>query len=295
MKTCNKILWAVTATVGISFSASAANITILGEAGPLGQTIATINSDAPGVLQGASLVSGLADGESLLGIDYRPLTGELYGLGSAGALYIIDSSTGTASLVGAGFETPLNGGSFGFDFNPMIDRIRIVSDGNQNLVANPDTGAANVATTTSVFYVDGDVNAGADPNVVHHAYSGNVANSSATQLFAIDTNLNTLVTQANNAGELETVGSLGVDAFAFGGFDISDTGEAFAIMGPLVPDTSTLFAINLMTGEAISLGSIGMTITGMSIAPSAIPVPAAFWMFGSALSVLALRRRRSQS
>lgn len=294
MKTSVKILCGIAASTALAVSASAANITVLGEAGPLGQTIATIDSNAPGVLQGANFVSGLAQGESLLGIDYRPLTGQLYGLGSQGAIYVIDSSTGTASRVGTGFDTPLNGESFGFDFNPVIDKIRIVSDANQNIVANPDTGAANIATTTPVAFASGDINEGADPNVVQHAYSGNVANSSGTQLYAIDTNLDALVTQANNAGTLATVGALGFDAESFGGFDISDTGEAFAIMGPLVPDVSTLFAINLLTGEAIDLGSIGMTITGMSVMPS-VPVPAALWLFGSAVSVLGWRRRKITS
>ena len=35
----------------------------------------------------------------------------------------------------------LNGQRFGFDFNPAADRIRVVSDSDQNLRLHPDTGA----------------------------------------------------------------------------------------------------------------------------------------------------------
>ena len=35
---------------------------------------------------------------------------------------------------------PLNGTGFGFAFDPVADRIRVVSDSEQNLRINPDTG-----------------------------------------------------------------------------------------------------------------------------------------------------------
>ena len=162
-----------------------------------------------------------------MSIDFRPRTGQLYGLSSGSALYTLNTQSGVASKVGAGFTDALNGGNFGFDFNPVIDRIRIVSDADQNLVAHPDTGAANIAVTTPVFYGPGDPNNGAQPNVVHHAYDGNVLGglSAATQLRAIDTNLNILVTQANNAGTLGTIGPLGINAEDIGGFDVATREE----------------------------------------------------------------------
>jgi hypothetical protein len=187
----------------------------------------------------------------------------------------------------------LNGSSFGFDFNPVIDRIRIVSDANQNYVAHPDTGDANVAMTTDAFYAAGDVNEGRDPNVVHHAYDGNIANSPATQLRAIDTRLDVLVTQANNAGTLMTVGSLGVDATDVGGFDVSSTGNAFAAFANLGLGSSVLYQIDLMTGAATSLGGIGGVVSGIAVAP--VPVPAALPLFLGGLGFLAARARRKVS
>jgi hypothetical protein len=109
------------------------------------QSLYSFNSSTPGA--GTTVpVSGLGANERLLAIDFRPLTGQLYGLSSGSAIYTINPQSGGATKVGTGFTTLLNGGNFGFDFNPVIDRIRIVSDADQNLVAHPVTGAANVAT-----------------------------------------------------------------------------------------------------------------------------------------------------
>jgi hypothetical protein len=258
------------------------------------QGLYSFNSTTPGVGTSVTL-TGFAAGEQLLGIDFRPLTGDLYGLSSGNAIYTINASTGAASKVGAGFTDALNGGNFGFDFNPVIDRIRIVSDADQNFVAHPDTGNANVATTTAVAYAAGDVNAGVQPNVVHHAYDGNVfgALASATQLRAIDTNLDMLVTQANNAGTLATIGPLGIDAEDIGGFDVSTSGNAFAALSDGVGRvTSTLYSVDLTTGAATSLGSIPQTVWGLAAVPATVPEPGGLTLIALAGLVLAATRRR---
>ena len=48
-------------------------------------------------------ISGMQPGEALLAIDFRPATGQLYGLGSTSRLYTIDSTSGAATAIGAGF------------------------------------------------------------------------------------------------------------------------------------------------------------------------------------------------
>ena len=95
-------------------------------------------------------VTGLSASETLLGIDYRPADGLLYALGSAGNVYTIAPSTGVATLKAAlkaapGDDDPfaaLSGNDFAVDFNPVADRMRVVSNLGQNLRINVDTGDA---------------------------------------------------------------------------------------------------------------------------------------------------------
>nr|HMS65909.1 DUF4394 domain-containing protein [Ignavibacteria bacterium] len=46
--------------------------------------------------------TGLQPGETILGIDFRPGTGQMYGLGSTSRIYIINPVTGASRMVGAG-------------------------------------------------------------------------------------------------------------------------------------------------------------------------------------------------
>ena len=289
-----KLALMMASALAVSASVNAESLVLLTESG-LGQGLLTVDSSAPGTPAGPLyFMSGLGAGESLLSIDFRPLTGELYGLSSGNAVYTLNPNSGVATLVGSGFTNPLNGGSFGFDFNPVIDRIRIVSDANQNFVAHPTTGNANVAATTPVFFAAGDVNAAKDPHVVHHAYDGNVFGvlGAATQLRAIDTNLDILVTQANNAGTLATVGSLGVEATNVGGFDVATSGNAYAVFADTLAGTSRLYSINLSTGAASALGTIGLVVSGIAATP--VPLPPALPLLGLAFATLLRRRNRSQ-
>jgi len=241
----------------------------------------SFDSDTPGAIESNVAISGLEAGESILGIDFRPAApGILFGLGSGSNLYTINTGTGAATKVGTGFTTPLDDASFGFDFNPVIDRVRVVGSSNQNLVANPDTGDANVAATVEVFYPAGDVNEGLDPAVFASAYTNNVAGAASTQLFGIDANRDVLATQANNTGVLGTVGSLGVDVLGVGGFDL--LGDASYASLTTNGINSGLYSIDLATGQGTLIGDIGVEglVTGLSItnAPVAIPVPAALLM-----------------
>ncbi len=235
-------------------------------------------------------VSGVGAGEKLLAIDSRPANGQVYALSSGSSIYTINLGTGVATKVGSGFTTLLTGTHFGFDFNPTIDRIRIVGNDGQNLVAHPDTGAANVATTVPVFYGAGDPNFGMTPNVVHHAYDNNFSGATTSQLRAIDVDRDILVTQANNAGTLGTIGSLGFDAKRNGGFDVDVNGVGwFAHADGLT--SSSLYTINLATGAGTLVGQLPCNIMGLTaIDPALVPEPSTLALVG--LGGLALLRRR---
>ena len=281
------------ATVGLASSASAELIYGVAAVGNA-TNIVTWDSSSPGNLLSGSFVTGLQNNETIVGLDYRPATGELFALGTSSRLYTVNPGTGAATEVPpAGPFTPtLNGFSFGFDFNPVIDRIRAVAETNSNMVLNPNDGSA--AAATNLFYGPADPNFGVDPNVVHSAYTNNFPGAVSTQLYGIDTGLNILVTQANSAGTLGTVGPLGVDVGALGGFDISGTtGVAYATMLPAGSSVSEFYSINLATGAATALGVVdgGLIITAMTVAPF-VPEPATLGMAAIALiGGISLRRR----
>lgn len=256
------------------------------------QMLVSWESSAPGTLLSGATISGLQPNETLLGIDFRPLTKELFAVGSSSRLYTLSTSTGAATMIGAGPFTPAaSGASFGFDFNPTIDRIRFVSDTNKNTVLNPLNGTATAAT--DVFFPGADANAGMDPNVVHHAYTNNFAGATTSQLYGIDTALNLLVTQANSAGTLGTVGAIGVDVTSTGGFDISGaTGVAYLTTTSPTAAGSSFWSVNLMTGQGTAIGAIGggAIITAMSVAP--IPEPTALAL-AAMLSLAGVATRRA--
>jgi hypothetical protein len=88
------------------------------------------------------------------------------------------------------------------------------------------------------------------------AYTNSIPATPVTKTFDIDSNLDVLVLQEPpNDGVLATVGPLGIDFGPMGGFDILTDGSggdhAFAASG------STLYTIDLGTGAATTLGTIG--------------------------------------
>lgn len=281
---------AAIAAAGLALAAPSSAEIVFGVT--LQDTLVTWDSASPGVLLTGTPIQGLQPNEVIRGIDFRPATGELYALGSFSRLYRVNTVSGVATQVGAQFSTALNGSQFGFDFNPTIDRIRVVSNADQNLVLNPITGEVQLVATT-LAYPAGDPNAGRDPDVVHSAYTNSFPGATTTQLYGLDTGLDILVTQANNAGTLGTVGPVNADITSTGGFDISGaTGIAYAAVMDVNLARSTFWTINLATGAGTMVGEIdgGVVITAMAVAP-VIPAPAASAILGLA-GFAVLRRRR---
>ena len=82
-------------------------------------------------------VTGLQGGEALVGIDFRPADAQIYGIGSTSRIYRLNIITGAATQVGTAGQFTLNGTAWGTDVNPLADRIRLVSNTEQNLRLNP--------------------------------------------------------------------------------------------------------------------------------------------------------------
>ncbi len=251
------------AAMALAISAQAEPITALTS----GNRLITFDSASPGTATNTVTITGLAAGETLVAIDFRPATGRLYGLSSASRLYLINADTGDATAVGSAGGFTTNGTSFGFDFNPTVDRIRINSDTDQSLRANPNDGTA--VTDSTLAYAATDANKDANPNIVGSAYVNNFASAQATTLYGIDSNLDILIIQdPPNAGVLNTVGPLGMNTSDRVGFDVSGTtGVAYASLTDTTTGLTSLFMINLRTGAATApTGSMGPTL----IAPTTV-------------------------
>jgi hypothetical protein len=208
--------------------------------------IITFDTFAPGSPSAIVAISGLQAGETPLAIDLRPSTGQIYLLVTGSRLYVVNPVTGAATAVGAAFTPALSGSSFGFDFEPTFDTLRVVSDTGQNLRLNPDTGA--------VVAVDPVLTPGA-AHIVGSAYSNNYAGATSTTLYAIDSTTDQVFVQDAFTGVLTLVGPIGVNTSDAVGFDISaHDGTGFATL--TVAGTTRLYLVGLTGGPASDIGAV---------------------------------------
>jgi Domain of unknown function (DUF4394) len=245
-----------------------------------GDTLSRLDSATPGTLFGTVPITGLVTGDHVEGIDFRPANGRLYALGHNGIsmvvhLYRLNPTTGLATQVGGNIPVPQSSGAssdstFGFDFDPVLDQIRVTGIFMDNFRLDPDSGAVVAADTA----LAANFIAGA-------AYDRNASGLGATTLFGINASADTLVriggvdgNPSPNGGALTTIGSLGVDTSVLVGFDIASPAEGGTALAALYisgVQASRLFRINLATGEATLIGTIGSgtpTIHGLAIAPA---------------------------
>lgn len=242
------------------------------------------NAGQPGrVLERKPLV-GLPAGERLLGIDYRVARGTLYTLSSGGHVYTLDTPSGRLTRLGQGPAIALSGQRFGFDFNPVADRIRVVSDTGMNLRLHPDSGALAAADPALHAADDGARlaslgNAAATvPAITAAAYTYNKTNDKLTTNYAIDAAAGTLVMQGSregvtpavspNTGRLVTVGALGTGPVEDVNFDIADIDNT-ALAALRTRGRTRLHLVDLQTGRALPIGTVGdgRALWGMAIEP----------------------------
>ncbi len=245
-----------------------------------GNQLVTFSVNTPGTVSARTAVTGLQANEDLVGIDVRPATSELYAIGSTSRVYRINPANGAATAVASTPFTPaLSGTSFGVDFNPVVDRIRVVSNDGQNLRLHPDTGQVAFVDRT-LAYAAGDPGTGTPPRVGAAAYSNNGPGATSTELYEIEVARDALVTQTPpNDGTLVTDGPLGVTISdtATVGLDIASAGgAAFAVFTADGTTAPSLYRVNLDTGRASVVGLLGdATVEDLSVvAISQIVAPA---------------------
>lgn len=271
-----KLIGGLLAAAAFAGSAQAATVFGIDE----NNNLVTFNSANPATFTRQVAITGTS--ATFLAIDFRDSNGRLYGLGDDLTLYAINTSSGLASAVGG--PLALSGSNFGFDFNTVVDAIRIVSNNDSNYVVNADTGAISTVATP-VAYGAGDVNAGRNAIVTGNGY----LHGTTTQ-FAVDTNLDTLVRQANNAGTLTTVGSLGAAIGPRASFDIDFDGTAYLL------DSNRFYTVDLNTGAASLIGNTDRSLYAMAIG-GAVPEPATWALFILGFGAVggALRRRSAKA
>jgi hypothetical protein len=220
-------------------------------------SIAKYNARDLATPMSTTAITGLPSGEKIVSIDYRPATGQLYALGTSSRLYFINEQSGLATALGtAAFSPAISGTSANIDFNPTVDRIRLVTPTGQNLRLHPELG--------TVVATDGSINGGKNPSIGAVAYTNSVASAATTQLFDIDFAQDKLYIQnPPNNGTLEEVGSLTVDFAGVGNFDIlPDNSSALAVT--FNNNQSKLFTVNLTNGKAEELGMFALPIIGIA-------------------------------
>jgi len=187
--------------IGLFATVAAIVVTISGAAKPvraellIGLTsqnsLISFDSTTPGTISAPVSITGILGGDTLVGIDRRPSTGAnngfLYAFGvntgtGAGRIYTLNTTTGlatpgfllTADPADTTAPTPfttVTGTSFGVDFNPVPDRLRVTSNTGQNLRINVDNGLTQL--DVPLAYQAGDPNFGAVPVDTAVAYSNN--------------------------------------------------------------------------------------------------------------------------
>lgn len=283
----------ILALLSSAVAAPAAAQTVYGLVGS--DRIVTFGALSPSTVLTDQQITGLPRGEVLTGIDFRPADQNIYSVSASGSLYrLAQAGAGyTATLIGATAQ-PI-GTNYGIDFNPTVDRLRLVSDIDQNLRINPADGATITDGTIR------DANGTAAYNLLAVGYTNSFAGATSTVLYGIDALSQSLVrsTNANGGVYVNTnvagaaFGPLGVDLGdqPIVGFDILSTAGANQAY---LSANDLLYSVDLVTGAATSLGEIGAdNIRGITLMAAAVPEPATWGMMvvGFGLMGTALRRR----
>ncbi len=254
-------------------------------------------------------IAGINAGETLVGIDFRPQTGQLYSLGvnataDTGTVYVIDPQSGAASVVGtagsvafvttagAVVDFPPASAGYGFDFNPTVDRIRVVTGTGLNFRANPNNGAPvdTNANAADGINPDGSINAqpAGSTGVTAAAYTNSFGQSltgGVTTQYVIDSVSNMLFIQnpPNNgtltAGQTITLSGNTLDFSDANGFDIPSTVKVMTSAAPAtgsgfaaltVGSSTRLYSIDLSNGRATDMGVLPAGVSGLTVGQTAI-------------------------
>lgn len=235
------------------------------------------NTSKPGTIVAEATITGLAAGESLVQIDYRPADHLLYGLTSDNKLATVDPNTGAVNVYSGQFTNLVLSNPV-MSWDPVNDNARIITAQYNMRVAQDGT---LTFSGSPIGFDSHDTNNHKNPQLVAIAYSNHVASAGNTTLYGLDLTTQSLVyvgdknvgpPGAADSGILHTVGKLS-SAFTFNanaGFNIEvANGTGFAVLQQSGTG-ATLYTIDLPSGGAASVGAIGdsnRSIISLAIVP----------------------------
>ncbi|ALW85511.1 hypothetical protein AUC43_10655 [Hymenobacter sedentarius] len=263
-------------------------------AGMAATSLVTFDATAPGTFTATLPITGLGVGQTLVGLDTRPNTGQLFALGynptgTQAQLYTLNTTTGALSPVGAALTLNLGPTTnrIGFDFNPTVDRIRVTGNNNSNFRLNPNNGAL-AATDTNLAYAATDANAGQTPGVGAVAYGNSFIGATMTVLYDIDEANSRYTTQdPPNAGTLNSRAQLMVNTATALATDLdiyfnpttrANTAYLTIATGTAAAPTTQLYTLDFIMGTGMmavgAIGPVGTLVTDIAFAidrPATLP------------------------
>lgn len=251
-------------TLGMFSSAKAEIMYGVTHASPAGNqpgiALVRFDSATPGTLTTiGNFGTGLVAGHTIRTIDFRPANGILYAISAnatntTGQLYTVSLTTAQVFPIGPGFSLGTNTDpNISMDFNPVVDRIRIVigSDTglgqNNNFRLNPNDGLLVTANDTNLAFAPApEPNNGLSAQIVAIAYTNNTPGATQTTLYAWEWLNDFWVTIGNvngtpnspNTGLLFTV-------FDPGGFIAESSGIGMDISGA----SATCYVARNLSGQ----------------------------------------------
>ena len=111
---------------------------------------ATITIDnTTGAVLSRSSITGLGTGETIVDADYRNADGRLWLLTSASKLYSVEEASNVATERSTLSVLLTAGETYSVDFNPVVDRLRVIGSNNTNWAVNVENGAVAVNTVAT--------------------------------------------------------------------------------------------------------------------------------------------------
>jgi Domain of unknown function (DUF4394) len=271
-------------------------------------TVISFNTSSPSTTSSVLPLSGVATGTELVSIDRRPQNGHIYALGynpstNTPRLYHITLISGRATsldgmgaLVDSGGTTPVTLGlangltKFGIDFNPTVDRLRVVNSLGFNFRVNPNTGSAvDGSSMDSGVQPDGNIN-GTTSAIGETAYTNNAPNQSVTTQFTIGVgSIDALFIQNPPNSGTQTApltlssGGSPLDVIEVRGFDIGENvntlasntppsmGSGLALLELASNSQQVVATVDLTTGQVTNTSQIGngtSELLGLTLAPT---------------------------